>query len=132
MTRTLPKHHGFTLIELLVVLAIITSLMMLAAPRYFASIDHAKEVTLRQNITILRETIDKYYGDTGQYPDSLQQLVDKRYLRTLPVDPVTERTDSWIIMAPPPDANGKTNGKVYDVRSGAPGKTAAGVPYESL
>ena len=132
MTRTLYKHHGFTLIELLVVLAIITSLMMLAAPRYFASIDHAKEVTLRQNITILRETIDKYYGDTGQYPDSLQQLVDKRYLRTLPVDPVTERTDSWIIMAPPLDANGKTNGKVYDVRSGAPGKTAAGVPYESL
>jgi len=45
---------------------------------------------------------------------------------------VTERTDSWIITAPPPDANGKTNGKVYDVRSGAPGKTAAGVPYESL
>jgi len=89
-------------------------------------------VTLRQNISILRETIDKYYGDTGQYPESLQQLVDKRYLRTLPVDPVTERTDSWIITAPPPDANGKTNGKVYDVRSGAPGKTAAGVPYESI
>ena len=132
VTSSSARIHGFTLIELLVVLAIITSLMMLAAPKYFASIDHAKEVTLRQNISILRETIDKYYGDTGQYPESLQQLVDKRYLRALPVDPVTERTDSWIITPPPPDANGKTNGKVYDVRSGAPGKTAAGAPFDSI
>jgi len=123
---------GFTLIELLVVLAIVTSLMMLAVPRYFASIDHAKEVTLKQNIAIVRETIDKYYGDTGQYPESLQQLVDKKYLKSLPIDPVTEKTDSWVITFPPPDANGKTNGKVYDVHSGAPGKTAAGVPFESL
>jgi general secretion pathway protein G len=73
---------GFTLIELLVVLAIVTSLMMLAVPRYFASIDHAKEVTLKQNISIIRETIDKYYGDTGKYPESLQQLVDKKYLKS--------------------------------------------------
>ena len=123
---------GFTLIELLVVLAIVTSLMMLAVPRYFASIDHAKEVTLKQNISIIRETIDKYYGDTGQYPESLQQLVDKKYLKSLPIDPVTEKTDSWLITLPPPDANGKTSGKVYDVHSGAPGKTAAGVPYENL
>lgn len=126
------KIPGFTLIELLVVLAIVTSLMMLAAPRYFASIDHAKEVTLKQNISVIRETIDKYYGDTGKYPDSLQQLVDKKYLKSLPIDPVTERTDSWLISAPPPDADGKPNGKVYDVHSGAPGKTAAGVPYENL
>jgi len=123
---------GFTLIELLVVLAIVTSLMMLAAPRYFASIDHAKEVTLKQNISVIRETIDKYYGDTGKYPESLQQLVDKKYLKSLPIDPVTEKTDSWLISLPPADADGKTNGKVYDVHSGAPGKTAAGVPYENL
>jgi len=123
---------GFTLIELLVVLAIVTSLMMLAVPRYFASIDHAKEVTLKQNISVIRETIDKYYGDTGKYPESLQQLVDKKYLKSLPIDPVTERTDSWLISLPPADADGKTNGKVYDVHSGAPGKTAEGVPYETL
>jgi general secretion pathway protein G len=123
---------GFTLIELLVVLAIVTSLMMLAVPRYFASIDHAKEVTLKQNISIIRETIDKYYGDTGQYPESLQQLVDRKYLKSLPIDPVTEKSDSWLITLPPPDVNGKTNGKVYDVHSGAPGKTAAGVPFASL
>jgi general secretion pathway protein G len=123
---------GFTLIELLVVLAIVTSLMMLAVPRYFASIDHAKEVTLKQNISVIRETIDKYYGDTGKYPESLQQLVDKKYLKSLPIDPVTEKTDSWLISLPPADADGKTNGKVYDVHSGAPGKTAAGVPYETL
>ena len=75
MLHQSKSAKGFTLIELLVVLAIITSLMMLAVPKYFASIENAKEVTLKQNIKIIRETIDKYYGDTGDYPDSLEQLV---------------------------------------------------------
>jgi general secretion pathway protein G len=125
-------RKGFTLIELLVVLAIITSLMMLAVPKYFASIDYAKEVTLQQNIKIIRETIDKYYGDTGEYPESLQQLVDKRYLKSLPVDPITEKTDSWIITSPPSDPTNKIKGKVYDIKSGAVGKTLSGVSYDSF
>lgn len=125
-------RKGFTLIELLVVLAIITSLMMLAVPKYFASIDYAKEVTLQQNIKIIRETIDKYYGDTGEYPESLQQLVDKRYLKSLPVDPITEKTDSWIITSPPSDSTNKIKGKVYDIKSGAVGKTLSGVSYDSF
>ena len=125
-------RKGFTLIELLVVLAIITSLMMLAVPKYFASIDYAKEVTLQQNIKIIRETIDKYYGDTGEYPESLQQLVDKRYLKSLPVDPITEKTDSWIITSPPSDSTNKIKGKVYDIKSGAVGKSLSGVSYDSF
>jgi general secretion pathway protein G len=125
-----PK--GFTLIELLVVLAIITSLMMLAVPKYFASIENAKEVTLKQNIKIIRETIDKYYGDTGDYPESLDQLVEKKYLKSLPFDPITEKNDTWIIITPPTSSTEKTKGKVYDIKSGASGKSSSGIAYEKL
>jgi len=132
MSTTSKSAFGFTLIELLVVLAIITSLMLLAVPKYFASIENAKEVTLKQNIKIIRETIDKYYGDTGEYPDSLEQLVEKKYLRSLPLDPVTERNDTWLIVSPPLESSDKAKGKVYDIKSGASGKTASGVAYEKL
>ena len=132
MLHLLKSEKGFTLIELLVVLAIITSLMMLAVPKYFASIESAKEVTLKQNIKIIRETIDKYYGDTGDYPESLEQLVEKKYLKSLPLDPVTEKNDTWIIIAPPIVSSEKTKGKVYDIKSGAGGKSLSGITYDKL
>ena len=103
----LPRYKsGFTLIELLVVLAIVALLLSLALPRYFQSIDTAKDAVLKENLHLVRETIDKFFADTGQYPESLQQLVDKKYLRALPVDPLTERTDTWIIQAPAPEHKG--------------------------
>lgn len=108
---------GFTLIELLVVLAIIASLLTLAVPRYFKSLDKASEAVLAENLRVTREVIDHYYGDTGQYPDSLEQLVEKQYLRALPVDPITESSQTWIIV--PPAAGAK--GRVFNIHSGAPG-----------
>ena len=110
---------GFTLIELLIVLAIVALLLTLAVPRYFQNIDAAKEVVLADNLRTTRETIDKFYGDTGRYPESLGELVEKKYLHALPVDPVTESTATWIIV--PPDDPKK--GNVYNIRSGAPGKS---------
>jgi general secretion pathway protein G len=82
-------RRGFTLIELLVVLSIIALLLTLAVPRYFHSIDTSKEAVLSENLHIVRETIDKFYGDKGRYPESLEELVSERYLRALPHDPVT-------------------------------------------
>ena len=67
----LRAHWGFTLIELLVVLSIIALLLTLAVPRYFHSIEVSKEAVLRENLHLVRETIDKFYGDKGRYPDSL-------------------------------------------------------------
>ncbi|MDP1681623.1 MAG: prepilin-type N-terminal cleavage/methylation domain-containing protein, partial [Burkholderiales bacterium] len=75
------QGKGFTLVELLVVLAIIALLVSIAAPRYFNSVEKSKEVVLKQDLSTMRDALDKYYGDTGKYPDSLDDLVTKKYLR---------------------------------------------------
>jgi general secretion pathway protein G len=119
--------RGFTLIELLVVLAILGTLLTLAAPRYFESVERAKEAALRTDLRLLREAIDKHRADTGRLPETLEQLALARYLRTVPIDPVTDRADTWVLV-PAPD--GATPG-VYDVRSGAPGAARDGTNYAS-
>jgi general secretion pathway protein G len=121
------KSKGFTLIELLVVLAIIALLLTLAMPRYFSSLDRAKVDALRHDLATMREAIDKYYGDNGQYPDSLNQLVEKKYLRAIPPDPLTDSSETWVV-EPPKEGQGA----VYDVRSGARGQTTDGKEYGEL
>jgi general secretion pathway protein G len=116
---------GFTLIELLVVLAIVALLLTLAVPRFFPSIEGAKETILLDNLRNTRAVIDQFYGDTGRYPDSLDQLVEKKYLRALPVDPVADSNSAWILV-PPDDA---TKGAIYTIKSGAPGNDRHGHPY---
>jgi general secretion pathway protein G len=128
MRDRLRRAKGFTLIEMLIVLAIIAVLLTISLPRYFHSIDVSKEKVLAENLLVTRDAIDKFYGDLGRYPDSLQELVDKHYLRTLPVDPITNSDSTWEII--PPDE--QFPGKVYDLKSGAPGTTLDGRPYESL
>ncbi|WP_317204288.1 competence type IV pilus major pilin ComGC [Janthinobacterium sp.] len=125
MRANLNRRGGFTLIELLVVLAIVALLLTLAVPRYFSGIDKAKETILADNLRNLRATIDQYHGDTGQYPDSLEQLVEKKYLRAMPLDPLTDSSASWILVAPQDDAKGR----VVDIHSGAPGNDRDGKPY---
>ena len=123
--RARARRAGFTLIELLVVLAIVALLLTLAVPRYFPSIDKAKETILADNLRHTRDTIDQFYTDRARYPDSLEQLVEKKYLRALPVDPITESTATWILI-PPEDA---TKGALYSIKSGAPGLDRSGKPY---
>jgi general secretion pathway protein G len=118
---------GFTLIELLVVMAIIALLVSLAMPRYFHSVDSSRETILRENLSLTRQALDRYYGDNGKYPDTLDMLVSKKYLRSLPLDPVTGVNTSWIIV--PPDVPEK--GGVYDVKSGAPGNARDGTEYKN-
>jgi len=122
------RIRGFTLIELLVVLAIVALLLTIALPRYFNSLEAARESALVQTLRASREAIDRFYSDKGRYPDSLQELVDKRYLRTLPVDPMLENTNAWIIVAPSAEAKGM----VQDLRSGAPGTNRDGKPLGDL
>ncbi len=118
-------RRGFTLVELMVVMAIIALLLALALPRYFNHLETSRETILRQDLAVMRDAIDKYHGDRDRYPDSLGELVDARYLRSLPVDPITDRADSWVAVAPP----GGEAGNVYDIRSGAPGTARDGSAY---
>lgn len=121
----MKSNRAFTLIELLVVLAIIATLLSLVTPRYFKSIDRAKEAALQENLFTLRDALDKYHEDKGRYPNTLEDLVAGRYLRKVPVDPITESSTSWIPVAPP-DA---TKGGIFNVKSGATGAAGSGVPF---
>jgi general secretion pathway protein G len=112
-----PAPRGFTLIELIVVMAIVALLVSIAAPRYFRSVDRARENTLRTSLNVMRNAIDQHAADRGQYPDSLAALADARYLREVPEDPMTGRRDSWIVLPAPPGSS--LTGSVFDVVSGA-------------
>ena len=118
------RRHGFTLIELIVVLAIIALLASIVAPRYARSVDNAREASLKTSLNVMRDAIDKYVADKGNYPDSLQDLVRLGYLRQIPEDPMTGSRDSWQMLPPPPDSQDK--GRMADVRSGARGRAQNG------
>lgn len=111
-----PRVSGFTVIELLVVLAAIALLLSIAAPRYMRHVDSAREVASRESLHQMRLAIDRFYTDQGRYPQTLGELVERRYLRSVPVDPMTERADTWRTVGPPGEPEGQA---VFDVRSGA-------------
>ena len=119
-------RRGFTVIELLVVLAAIALLLSVAAPRYIAHLDRAREVVLKHDLHALRDAIDKFHADQQRYPQALDELVARRYLRSLPTDPITQRNDSWLLVAPAGVGTG-----VMDVHSGAKGRANDGSDYAS-
>lgn len=106
-------------------MAIVALLLALALPRYFGHLEKARETILKEDLATMRDAIDKFHGDRGRYPESLEELVSARYLRALPVDPITERADSWQLVAPA----GDEAGAVYDIHSGAPGAARDGTAY---
>ncbi|MFA6901556.1 MAG: prepilin-type N-terminal cleavage/methylation domain-containing protein [Gallionellaceae bacterium] len=116
---------GFTLVELLVVMAVIALLLSIAMPRYFSSVEKSREAVLRQNLSMTRQALDKYFGDNGKYPDTLEKLVSGKYLRSLPQDPITDSSSTWIIV--PPEV--PENGGIFDIKSGATGSARDGTEY---
>ena len=125
MTQAHKRACGFTLIELIVVMVIVALLVSIAAPRYFGSLQKSKETALHQTLAVTRDALDKFYGDNGKYPDSLDALISKRYLRSLPVDPITESSATWTMVAP----EDPTKGGVIDIHSGADGMGRDGKPF---
>jgi general secretion pathway protein G len=112
---TARSRRGFTLIEILVVMTLIAMLLTLAVPRYFSSLDNGRLRVQQQNMATLRDAIDKFHADQGRYPEDLEEIVGKKYLRQIPVDPVTEKAD-WLLVAP----TDNSEGNVYDVQPVAP------------
>lgn len=123
-TSTKKQAYGFTFIELVLVLVIVGLLISVALPRYFAGVERSKEAVLKEDLKIMREAIDHYHADKGVYPLSLDDLVQQKYLRTIPPDPLTERADTWELIAAQEQPAG-----VADVRSGANMQAADGSNY---
>jgi general secretion pathway protein G len=125
------RSRGFTLIELLVVLAIIATLLTVAVPNYFGSMDNAKETALRKDLSVMRDAIDQYHADKGKYPESLQELVTARYLRSIPADPITGASDQWAVETASSGSGTQASTGVRDVKSAAPGNGRDGSSYAS-
>ncbi len=124
--RLIPAR-GFTLIELLVVLAVLAVLAAIVTPLYLDRVEDARETVLRQNLVGLRQTIDQFHRDKGRYPSQLAELVEQRYLRAIPEDPITQRADTWVLVSARP---GDARSGVFDVRSGAPGRARDGSEFQ--
>ena len=120
-----PRARGFTLIELLVVMSIIATLLMIAVPRYFHSLERSREAVLRQDLAVMRDAIDKFYGDLARYPDSLTELAERSYIRGIPVDPLTKSAETWILV---PSEDDTITG-ARDVHSGAEGMASDGTLF---
>jgi len=120
------RVRGFTLIELLVVMAVLATLLSIVVPKYMDGVTRSREAALKESLRTMREAIDKYAADTGRYPDTLDDLVKKRYLRKAPLDPITEDTTTWVVIPPMPNT---LAGRVSDVRSGATGQALDGTAY---
>lgn len=119
------NKRGFTLIELLVVMSIIGMLLTIAVPRYFKSLERSKEAVLRQDLSVLRDAIDKFGADRGKHAETLTDLVSNGYVRKIPEDPFTRSTDAWITVA----SQDADDPGIIDVRSGAKGNALDGSAY---
>ena len=121
----LRQWLGFTLVELMVVLTVIALLISVAVPDYIGRAHRAEEAVLKENLTLMRDALDKHFADAGKYPRTLDELVSKRYLRSIPKDPLTQMS-AWTVVGPSdPDKGG-----VYDIHSAAKGVGSNGMPYE--
>ena len=128
--RRLRSAGGWTLIELLVVVSLIMVLTTMGMAQYRNSVLHAREAVLKEDLFHLRDAIDQYYADKGQYPSSLSALVTDGYLRRLPEDPMTNSATTWQEVPSEPDpANPIVEPGVYDVKSGSDGTALDGTRY---
>jgi general secretion pathway protein G len=113
----MKNKRGFTLVELMVVLTVFALLLSVVVPDYVGRMKRAEEAVLQENLTVMRDALDKHYADAGRYPANLEELVSKRYLRSIPKDPFTQANTTWVAV-PPADPK---KGGIFDIHSAAKG-----------
>ena len=130
MVARLRAHkNGWTLVELTIVISLISILSGIALVGYSNALTRSREAVLKEDLFRMREAIDQYNADTGNYPPALDTLVTAGYLRAVPVDPFTNSADSWVAEQPAFDAVNPFAVGVYDVRSGYDGTAIDGTLY---
>jgi general secretion pathway protein G len=130
--RRKKSESGFTLIELMIVMLIIGVLMAIAVPNYISSIKAAKESVLKEDLHVMRNAIDSYTMDKQKAPQSLQDLVEAGYLKSIPMDPMTRSTDSWVTeQSDTLHSIDQTDPGIDDVHSGDQEVGSDGQPYSA-
>jgi general secretion pathway protein G len=130
----IEKKKGFTLLEILIVMGLIGILVGLAIPHYTTSTKRAKEAVLKEDLFQLRKFINQYYTDKGKYPPSLQALVDAEYVRSIPIDPITKSSETWVVIWETQTEDDLTLGLepgIVDVSSGSDQTALDGTPYNT-
>ncbi len=123
------RARGFTLVELLLVLLLVALLASLVTPVVTGSIQRARESTLKEDLYTLRKAIDDHYADVGRYPEELEELVKKRYLRRIPADPITDKRETWVLVRSEDNKTGKSGG-ILDIRSGSQERASDGSNFK--
>ena len=127
------RQQGFTLIELMIVMVIITILAGIGLAVYGNSVQSSKEAVLREDLFRMREAIDQYHADKNRYPPTLEALVEEKYIRQVPMDPITRSVDTWqTTMSDPEPGNPSAEAGIYNVKSGAEGTGLDGTPYSEF
>ena len=130
MRQGLRGTRGFTLIELLVVVSLIVVLASIGMIQYSNSVQGTREAVLKEDLFRMRDAIDQFYADKNRYPRTLDELVSEKYLRAIPVDPVTQSADTWqTVMAEPDPMNPSADIGIYDVKSGSEAVSLDGSNY---
>ena len=123
---------GFTLIELMIVMVIIGLLAAIAIPSYTNNVRNGKEAVLREDLHTMREAIDAYTVDKQKAPQSMDDLVQAGYLKVMPVDPFTHRSDTWMgVQSDTLSSVDQTQSGIDDVHSGAQGTSSEGTSYNT-
>ena len=123
---------GFTMIELIIVMAIMLILTTLAVASYKVAVEHAREAVLREDLQVMRTAIQSYTMDKEKAPQSLDDLVQSGYLRSIPVDPMTHASDTWVTDSSQDMYSlDETDPGVDDVHSGSSEQGSNGQPYSS-
>jgi general secretion pathway protein G len=122
------KQRGFSLLELMIAMFIMVILLSVAVPVYERSVRHAKETVLKENLWQMRRAIDQFTADKGKMPQSIDELVESKYLHERPIDPISEKTEWNEIKGEDPNSQEAKEG-LKDVQSLADGEDSDGMSY---